>query len=251
MFLQTNDTKKKEQIYSICNEEKHNIELFTDLNQNNNGKEGYFKTLQLRNIKAEICKEIHLNQVYKTKSEKMIGYGNHNFGKTFSEETKKKMSNSIRDAKGGILDETIIAVRNMIKDGYKNSEIQHKLELPRHTISKIKNGLLVCRTESKNIRESLTKEQQNINKRKIKIEEIMIVIDMTINNKTPMEILDHLIETRNLNNISNNLTIDIIKNIKRNITNGKNVIYESELSCEKYNHYLDLITKIYKLHNNN
>ena len=35
----------------------------------------------------------------------MTGSGNHNFGKAFSEEHKKKMSDAIRDAKGGVSDE--------------------------------------------------------------------------------------------------------------------------------------------------
>ena len=85
-FLQTTDIKIKEQMYSICNEEKHNIEIFTDLNKTNNGKEGYLETLRLRNIKEQFCKEIQIKQVYKEKSEKMKGEANHNFGKSFSED---------------------------------------------------------------------------------------------------------------------------------------------------------------------
>lgn len=241
MFLQTNNTKIKEQMYSICNEEKHNIELFTDLNQHDNGKEGYFKTLQLRSIKAEICKELHLKKVYKEKSEKMMGDGNHNFGKTFSEETRKKMSISIREAKGGVSDENIIQVRNLIGEGRKNIEIQELLKLPRHTITKIKNGEIVCKNEIKNDRKSLTQEEINLSKRKIQTDEIIVVIEKINKKWPPMQILDHLIEIRNRNNIQNNLTIDIIKNIKRNLTNGKQVIYESELSKEKYEYYNQLI----------
>jgi UDP-N-acetyl-D-mannosaminuronate dehydrogenase len=56
-----------------------------------------------------------------------------------------------------------------------------------------------------------------------------------------MVILDYLIEERNKKNIQNTLTIDIIKNIKRNLTNGKLVIYESELPKEKYEYYLKII----------
>ena len=70
MFLQTNDIKIKKQMYSICNEEKHNIEIFNDLNQTSNGKDGYLETLRLRNIKEKFCKEIQIKQVYKEKSEK-------------------------------------------------------------------------------------------------------------------------------------------------------------------------------------
>jgi hypothetical protein len=245
-FLQTNDTKIKDQMYSICNEEKHNIEVFTDLNQNDKGKEIYLEKLKIIDFKYQICKEIHLKQIYKEKSEKMMGDGNHNFGKTFSEETRKKMSLSIRDAKGGINDETIIQVRSLIGNGRKNIEIQELLQLPRHTITKIKNGEIVCRNEAKNDRKSLTQEEINLSKRKIQPDEIIIVIEKFIKNWKPMQILDCLIERRNYNNIPNNITIDIIKNIKRNLTNGKQVIYESELSKENYEYYNQIINSFAK-----
>ena len=51
----------------------------------------------------------------------------------------------------------------------------------------------------------------------------------------------YLIEIRNRNNIPNNLTIDIIKNIKRNLTNGNSVIYKSELSEIDYEYYNQLV----------
>ena len=235
-FLQTNDNNIKEQMYTICNREKHEIEVFTDLNKNDNGKEGYLDTLRLRNIKEQICKEIHNKQVYKDKSEKMSGEGNHNYGKTFSEETKKKMSISIRKAKGGVSDEIIIQVRKMISDNYKNIDIQQTLTLPRHTITRIKNGEIVCSYEEKKERTSLTQEQVNLSKRKICSDDIIFVIEKIIEKWKPMQILDYYIEHN-----KNNITIDIIKNIKRNLTSGKSVIYKSELSEERYNYYLELL----------
>ena len=235
-FLQTNDNNIKEQMYTICNREKHEIEVFTDLNKNDNGKEGYLDTLRLRNIKEQICKEIHNKQDYKDKSEKMSGEGNHNYGKTFSEETKKKMSISIRKAKGGVSDEIIIQVRKMISDNYKNIDIQQTLTLPRHTITRIKNGEIVCSYEEKKERTSLTQEQVNLSKRKICSDDIIFVIEKIIEKWKPMQILDYYIEHN-----KNNITIDIIKNIKRNLTSGKSVIYKSELSEERYNYYLELL----------
>jgi len=101
-FLQTNDTIIKEKMYKICNEEKHKIENFIDLNQNDVGKEGYVETIRLRELKEKVCKQILIKQVYKEKSEKMKGVGNHNYGKEFSKETKKKMSNYIKDAKNSV-----------------------------------------------------------------------------------------------------------------------------------------------------
>jgi len=240
-FLQTNDTKIRKQMYSICNEEKHNIELFTDLNQSDNGKEAYLEKLKLRSIKEQICKEIQIKEVYREKSEKMMGDKNHNFGKIFSEETRQKMSISIREAKGGVSDDVIIQVRNLIEKECKNIEIQELLKLPRHTVTKIKNGEIVCRNEIKTDRKSLTQEETNLSKRKIQTDEIIIVIEKLNKKWKPTQILDYLIEIRNRNNIPNNLTIDIIKNIKRNLTNGKHVIYESELSKKNYDYYNELV----------
>ena len=246
-FLQTNDIKIKEQMYSICNEEKHNIELFTDLNQHDNGKEGYLERLKLKNIKQQICKEIQKNTVYSLKSEKMKGKGNHNFGKTFSRETKKKMSISIREAKGSVSDEIIIQVRNLFEQSNTNIEIQNLLNLPRHTITRIKNGEIICRNEEKIIKPSLTQMEINLSKRKILTDEIIVVIEKFIEKWKPMQVFDYLLEIRNKNNIINTITIDIIKNIKRNLANEKTIIYESELSKEKYEYYLQLLKKYKQL----
>ena len=181
---------------------------------------------------------------------KMKGEGNHNFGKTFSEETRKKMSDSIRDSKGGVSDEIIIKVRESIQKGFKNTEIQELLNLPRHTITRIKSGLIVCRSEIKENKLEITQEQQNINKRKIQTDEIIIVIEKLVSKWNPTPILDYLIDRLNRNNIPNHLTIDIIKNIKRNLVNDKHLIYESELSTEKYKYYLELREKVYEIHKN-
>jgi hypothetical protein len=238
-FLETNDTNIKEQMYSICNKEKHEVEHFVDLNQNEYGKEGYLETIKLKKIKEQVCKQIQNNQVYKEKSEKMKGEGNHNFEKKFSDETRKKMSISIRDAKGGIADEIIWQVRKMIQDGYKNVEIQSQLELPKHTITRIKNGELVCRDETKKERVALTQEQVNLSKRKINVEDILIVLEkLVLEQLKPSVILNYFTEQHKLN-----VSIDMIKNIKRYLTNGKTIIYESELSIERYEYYQSLITQ--------
>lgn len=242
-FLTTTDTEIKEEMYAICNKEKHEIDVFADLNQNENGKDGYFEKVTLTGIKKQICKEILLKQIYKDKSEKMKGEGNHNFGKIFSAETKKKMSASIREAKGGVSDDIIIQVRKLIDEGHKNTEIQEIIALPRHTVTRIKNGDIVCRNEEKKEKQSLTQVEVNLSKRKILTDEIILVIERLNENWKPVRILNYLIDRRNTNNEPepNNLTIDIIKNIKRNLTNGKQVIYECELSKEKYEYYLTLI----------
>jgi hypothetical protein len=143
-FLTTDNVIIKDDMYKICNEEKHQIELFTKINKTNEGKDMYNKTLTLRKIKEQICKEIINKQNNREKSLKMKGTGNHNFGKKLTEDTKNKMSNSIKLAKRIISDETIIKVKSLIKDGYKNIDIQNMIDLPRHTITRIKNGRITC-----------------------------------------------------------------------------------------------------------
>ena len=242
-FLTTNDNYIKEEMYKICNEEKHKIETFSELNKNENGKEGYLETLKLINIKKQFCREILNKQLYKEKSEKMKGEGNHNYGKSFSEEIKKKMSISIREAKGVVSDENIIKVRKLIEEGNKNIEIQELLGLSRHIVTRIKNGEIVCRNEEKINKNKLSQEEVNLSKRKIKTHEIIFVIEKIIENWKPIHILDYLIEERNKNNIPNDITIYIVKNIKRNLKNNKTIIYESETSKENYHYYLSLLEK--------
>jgi hypothetical protein len=81
----------------------------------------------------------------------------------------------------------------------------------------------------------------NLSKRKINTDEIIIVIERFIEKWKPVQILDYLIERRNKKNIVNDLTIDIIKNIKRNVKNGKTIIYESELLKENYEYYIKIL----------
>lgn len=247
-YITSSDIAVKQEMYKICNEEKHKIEQFTDVNCNDDEKEGYLELMRLREMKDQVCKEIHLKQVYKDKSEKMQGAGNHNFGKLKSAETKKKMSTSIRDARGGVTDEIILKVRALIKDGKKNMEIQELLTLPRHTVTRIKNGIILCRTEEKQPDQKipLSKEAQNIKKRKIHLEEMCIVIEKLVKEEKPMTILEHLDALRLKQQIKNDLSIDIVKNIKRNINQGELPFYKSEVSPEKYEHYLQLITNYNK-----
>ncbi len=240
-YLSTNDFNEKNELYKICNIEKHEIEVFSNLNKNDKGKDGYKKMILLRELKEKICKEIKSNKIYEEKSNNMKGKLNHNFGKEKNEETKKKMSNSIRDAKNGISDENILKVRELISQGKKNIEIQEEMNLPRHTVSRIKNNLIVCRNEDKIIKNKISKEQQNINKRKIFINEILYVIDKTNEGLKPMNILDNLIEERNNKNIENTLTIDIVKNVKRNMSQKIMPFYKSEVTQEIYEKYYNLI----------
>ena len=174
----------------------------------------------------------------------MMREGNHNYGKEKSLETRKKMSISIRDSKNGVSDETIISIRKLIEEGKPNVEIQEIMKLPRHTISRIKNGNLVCRNESKLI-QTTTQTERNIQKRKIMVNEILIVIDRIIEGEKPITILNELYEK------NNNITIDIVKNIKKQILQNKIPFYDFEISKEKYEIYKNLIQEYNEINKSN
>jgi hypothetical protein len=244
-YLLTDDKDIKLEMYKLCNEEKHKIENFTETNCNEQGKEGYDETMRLRDLKDKVCKEIIRKQVYKDKSEQMKGEGNHNFRKKKSAETRKKMSTSIRDARNGVSDAIILQVRELFKQGKKNKEIEVTLELSREVVSRIKNGTTVCRNEEKLEKQTLTQEEINIKRRKIRLEEMFIVIDKTLEGCKPNYILQHLDELRLKNNIKNELTIDIVKNIRRVMSQCQLPFYKSEVSRELYERYEDMIMKRY------
>jgi hypothetical protein len=240
-YLTTDSVEIKKAMYKICNEEKHKIECFTETNCNDQGKEAFNETMRIREMKDAVCREIRRKEVYREKSEKMMGKGNHNFGKEKSEETRKKMSIGIRDAKNGVSDETILKVRELIASGKKNTEIEVLLALTRHTVSMIKNGKLVCRTEVREERPDRSQEETNIRRRKITLPEMLIVVDKTVAGEKPTKILDLLDALRLKENMKNDLTLDIIKNIKRNLQQNKLPFYKSELDSEKYQYYETLI----------
>jgi len=245
-YLTTDDINIKKEMYKICNEEKHKIECFADTNCNEEGKEAFNETIRLRGIKDAVCREIHRKEAYKEKSDKMKGAGNHNFGKTKSDETRKKMSVGIRNAKNGVSDETIIKVRELVEVGKKNKEIEELLELSRHVVSRIKIGLIVCRSEEREERPDLSQEDKNIRRRKITLPEMLIVIDKSIVGEKPGKILEVLDTLRLKENRKNDLTLDIIKNIKRNLQQNKLPFYKSELDLEKYQYYERLVKDFYE-----
>lgn len=237
-LLLSNDISEKNKLFILSNEDKHKIELFGDVNnQNNVGKDMFLETLKLKNIKKLFCKEINLKGVYKEKSENMFGEKNYNFGKKLSEEHCKKISISNRDAKNGISDETIIKIRELISKGEKNINIQKELNLSRHVVSRVKNGEIILRTENKIPIKKMSHEQLCILKRKIMVDEIIIVMEKINNNENLSRILEYISKEREKIGIVNTVTIDIIKNIKKNIKLKKNIIFESELTPEKYIYY--------------
>ena len=93
----------------------------------------------------------------------------------------------------------------------------------------------------------MTNVEIALNKRKINTHEIITVIEKYICNWKPMQILDFLIDNRNNKHIPNTITMDVIKNIKRNLKLKKQIIYETELSHDEYEDYKNLILEYDKI----
>ena len=127
----------------------------------------------------------------------------------------------------------------------QNIEIQDLLGVPLHSITRIKNGSIVCSDEDKKEKKHITQEELNINKRKIQVCEILKVVELSVEGQQPMKILKCLVDEREKNNLENNLTVDIIKNIRRLIFSNKMPIYESEVSQEQYQYYKNMIDEKY------
>jgi hypothetical protein len=117
------------------------------------------------------------------------------------------------------------------------------LNVKRHTVTRIKNGELVCRTDKKKDTKRMTQTEVNISKRKINADEIIIVIEKLITLWKPKQILDYATQQFNINNMS----IDIIKNIKKKLETNKEIIYDIELTSERYNYYLELVEHYNKI----
>jgi hypothetical protein len=140
-----------------------------------------------------------------------------------------------------------LCARRVVERCYskQNIEIQDLLGVPLHSITRIKNGSIVCSDEDKKEKKHITQEELNINKRKIQVCEILKVVELSVEGQQPMKILKCLVDEREKNNLENNLTVDIIKNIRRLIFSNKMPIYESEVSQEQYQYYKNMIDEKY------
>ena len=139
-------------------------------------------------------------------------------------------------------------LEELVEAGKKNTEIEVLLELSKHVVSRIKNGLIVCRTEEREERPDLSQEEINIRRRKITLSEMLIVVDKSVAGENPAKILEYLDAQRLKDGRKNDLTLDIIKNIKRNLQQNKLPFYKSELDPEKYEYYETLIKGFPKKH---
>ena len=107
----------------------------------------------------------------------------------------------------------------------------------RYIISGIKNRSIVCDGEEKRVTK-MTQKETSKNKRKIRVDEMMMVIDLTLlKDEKPASILQKIKNKREIENMENTVTIDIIKNIRRSINKGKLPFYEDDVDPDTYELY--------------
>jgi hypothetical protein len=235
-YIQSTDKKRKEELKKLCNFEKHAIENFHELNRTNTGNDLYKEYVEIKKKREKVFQDIRKIKQYKEKSLNMMGSKNHNYGKPKSDETKAKLSKSIRLAKSGLTDENIIEIRNML-ESRTIVDVCKDTGFSRYIISGIKNRSIVCDGEEKRMKK-LTHKETSKNKRKIRVVEMMMVIDLTLlKNEKPTAILEKIKNKRKIENIENTVTIDIIKNIRRSINKGKLPFHEDDVDTETYELY--------------
>ncbi len=238
--------------YKIINKEKH-------LSENENifdfGNQKFIeKEKNEQKIKEEIHKE-HIKEIYKQKSENMKGEKNHNYGIEKSIEIKHKMAISHKKNKQTISDEIILQIREDFKNNMKNVDIQEKYNLSRDQVSKIKNGKLCTSEELQSLeyyesiknKKTMNTEEQAISKRKVTSDEIYFILEEFLKKKSktskddgPKAILEKVNKKREELSNTNKVTFDSIKNVIDNRT----IIYECEVTEEKYKYYEELVQKV-------
>jgi hypothetical protein len=152
------------------------------------------------------------------------------------------MSSSIRKAKSGLDDDKIKNIRILLQ----NNSIVHVSKITgfsKFIVSGIKNNDIVCYGEEKR-KQKLSQKEINRKKRKISIDEMYEVLDMTYKSFTPSTIYSKLSEIRKNKNIENNLSIDIIKNIRKNLKKGKLPFEKDEVDEKTYQKYFDMFNQI-------
>lgn len=236
--------------YDYIKYEYNNNEDIVDNNEDNNED-----IVDNKSLSDEEIKKIKLAEIYKQKSENMKGEKNHNYGIEKSIEIKHKMAISHKKNKQTISDEIILQIREDFKNNMKNVDIQEKYNLSRDQVTKIKNGKLCTRQELESFeyyesvknKKSMNKEEQAISKRKVTSDEICFILEEFLKKKSktskddgPKAILEKVNKKREESNNINKVTLDSIKNVIDNRT----IIYECEVTEEKYTYYEELVQKV-------
>ncbi len=237
--------------YKIINKEKH---LSEDENMIDFGNQKFIEKEEKEKIEKEEAHKEYIKEIYKQKSENMKGDKNHNYGKEKSIEIKHKMAISHKKNKQSISDEMILQVREDLEKGLRNVDIEEKYNLSRDQVYKIKKGTICISEELTSIeyyenvknKKCMNKEEQAISKRKVKSDEIIFILEEFLKKKSktskddgPKAILEKVNKKREESN-NNKVTIDSVKNVIDN----KTIIYQCEVTEEKYTYYQELIQKV-------
>lgn len=239
--------------YKIINKEKHLSE--DDKNIFDFGNQKFTEKEENEKKQKEKIHKEYIKDIYKQKSENMKGEKNHNYGIEKSIEIKHKMSISHKKNKQSISDEIILEIRKDFKNNMKNVDIEKKYNLSRDQVYKIKKGIIGTNEELNSLeyyenvknKKTMTKEEQAISKRKVNVEEIFFILEEYLQKKSkvsksdgPKAILEKIIKKREEDKNSSEIKLNSILNV----INGKTVIYQYEVTEEKYIYYQELVQKV-------
>lgn len=240
-YLLSKSQSFRNNMIDLCNREKHETEICKNLNVSGKVCTGYQEYSNVLNKMNLVLRDIKKIKQYKDKSLSMKGNNNHNHGKKKSISWKKKVIQTHR-AKYDLTDLKIQEIRNefICDKNVKIQEISNKYKLSKTVISNIKNRSLVCTYEK--IVPKKSKEECNIQKRKVSAQEIMHIIERICD----QDKISIILESVRNKFLGSKITIDIVKNIKRQLKKNILPIYSFEIDKDKYNYYLKIINEYCK-----
>lgn len=228
-YLTTHKKEEMNELLELLSNEKHLCETdFIDTIDKTSYTEYMNEKMKIETQMKEQEHKEKLRNQYIQKSIKMKTEQNHIYSAPKSEITKKRIGISNSLLKRTITDEQILQVRALL-DTHNNIEIEQKLGVKYYLISKIRNNQVCLTTEldTHTKTQKRTKEEVAIMKRKITLDEILILFNMILENKPYSEMLEKVEKA----------TIDICKNIKSKMRKGELPFYVCEFDKEIYEQY--------------
>lgn len=192
--------------------------------------------LKLEQEQKKEEQQIRQIEVNNKRSERMRGENNWNYGKHFTEEHCKKISLATRE----ITDEKILEVRAAFAEGKSVQQVKDLCGISRYYASGIKNNNIVLTTERvEDVKTFKTSDELYIEKRVATLDEYLLIIDDLCEDVLRPGLICEKINNKRFENNpdSKELSVDVVKNLKRTLKKGKLPIYHCEVDDETYNKY--------------
>ena len=251
---------KREKIYKIINMEKHQIEIYDEVDN----KEGYKKKVLFDLEKQNIQKEEKKKEFYIKKTESMTGLNNPNYGHHLSNEHALNISIATTIAKRSnnpnLTNEKIREIYDL-KDKMMQKDVAEKYGMNREIVRRIWNRLIISTDdpdflikktelvskESLSLNDNLTFEQKtSLGKRSLTSQQYVEIILWKMKKNNGELLNDKKIFSTTLAEYLSKLwNIKVSNDMIKNIWCGKTKLFDFEFNNAEitYENYLDVVSK--------